>query len=87
MVLVMTVEPGFGGQKFMPDMLDKARRLRQYKAESGLTFDIEADGGINIGNVRRVIDAGVNVVVAGSSVFSGGDIAGNTKAFMDIIAK
>ncbi len=87
MVLVMTVEPGFGGQKFMPDMLDKARRLRQYKAESGLAFDIEADGGINIGNVRRVIDAGVNVVVAGSSVFSGGDIAGNTKAFMDIIAK
>ena len=87
MVLVMTVEPGFGGQKFMPDMLEKVRFLKQYKVESGLMFDIEADGGINAGNVRRVIEAGVNVVVAGSSVFSGGNIADNTKKLTEIIVK
>ena len=87
MVLVMTVEPGFGGQKFMPDMLDKVKFLNKYKHEKNLTFDIEVDGGITLSNVEQVIDCGVNVVVAGSSVFSGSNTGENTKAFMKILAK
>lgn len=86
MVLVMTVEPGFGGQSFMPDMLEKARELKAYRDENNLMFDIEADGGINLKNVRSVLDSGVNVIVAGSSVFSGDKISENTRAFIEILA-
>lgn len=86
MVLVMTVEPGFGGQRFMPQMLDKVRSLKKYRDENSLVFDIEADGGITLDNVGQAVEAGVNVVVAGSSVFSGGKIAENTRAFMKILA-
>ena len=69
MVLVMSVEPGFGGQSFMPHSLDKVRALRKEITEKGYNCLIEIDGGISTKNAREVFDAGVDVVVAGSSVF------------------
>ncbi len=69
MVLVMTVEPGFGGQAFMPQMLSKVRLLAQKRKETGLSFDIEVDGGVGTANARECVLAGANVLVAGSSVF------------------
>ena len=75
MVLVMTVEPGFGGQKLMPETLDKARVLRREIEKSGLSVDIQADGGIGAANLSAVLDAGVNVIVAGSAVFGAPDPA------------
>ncbi len=73
MVLVMTVEPGFGGQTFMPQMLDKVRLLARKREETGLSFDIEVDGGVGIANARECVLAGANVLVAGSSVFGKSD--------------
>lgn len=70
MVLVMSVEPGFGGQSFMSDSLDKVRTLRREIDEKGYNCLIEIDGGISASNAREVFDAGVNVIVAGSSVFN-----------------
>ena len=70
MVLVMSVEPGFGGQSFMPDSLDKVRALRREIDEKGYNCLVEIDGGISASNAREVFDAGVNVIVAGSSVFN-----------------
>jgi ribulose-phosphate 3-epimerase len=70
MVLVMSVEPGFGGQSFMPASLDKVRALRKEIDAKGYNCLIEIDGGISAKNAREVFDAGVDVVVAGSSVFS-----------------
>lgn len=81
MVLIMTVEPGFGGQKFREDMLDKIRELRKITRERGLETDIEVDGGITLDNLGIVLDAGANVIVAGSSMFKG-DLGGNIKAFV-----
>ena len=75
MVLVMTVEPGFGGQKLMPETLEKARVLRREIERSGLTVDIQADGGIGLANLSDVLDAGVNVIVAGSAIFGAPDPA------------
>ena len=75
MVLVMTVEPGFGGQKFMPDTLEHVRELVRLRSELGLDYDIEIDGGINRDNIKQAVDAGVNVVVAGSAIFGKPDIA------------
>lgn len=69
MVLVMTVEPGFGGQKLMPECLDKVRTLRRYAATHGLRFDIEVDGGLNASNIGKATAAGANIIVAGSAVF------------------
>jgi ribulose-phosphate 3-epimerase len=69
-VLVMTVEPGFGGQSFMPDSLDKVRALRKEIDEKGYDCLIEIDGGISVKNAREVYDAGGDAVVAGSAVFS-----------------
>lgn len=82
MVLVMSVEPGFGGQKFMPEMLEKVRRLVAIRKEKNLSFDIEVDGGITLENVDSVLQAGANVIVAGSAVFKKDSIAENTRAFM-----
>ena len=84
MVLVMTVEPGFGGQKFMAQHVSKIRQLAEWKKELGLEFDIEVDGGVTLDNVREVLDAGANVIVAGSAVFGKEDIAGAAKGFLDI---
>lgn len=81
MVLVMTVEPGFGGQKLMPDCLDKVREIRRMSDAKGLKTDIEVDGGITVDNVHLAIEAGANVIVAGSAVFRG-DIAGNVKELL-----
>ncbi len=69
MVLVMTVEPGFGGQKFMADQLEKVRALRRELKRIGHDCHIEVDGGLGSGNVREAADAGANVIVAGTSVF------------------
>lgn len=84
MLLVMSVHPGFGGQKFIPESLEKIRELRAMTDELGLDTDIEVDGGIYHSNVREVLDAGANVIVAGSAVF-GGDTMKNTKEFMEIL--
>lgn len=83
MVLIMTVNPGFGGQKFIPYTLDKVRALRRMCRERGLQTDIQVDGGVTCDNVRELIEAGANVFVAGSAVFKG-DAAANTKAFLKI---
>ena len=69
MVLVMTVYPGFGGQKFMPSMMDKVRAIRGEIIKRGLNVDIQVDGGIGVDNVGIVTEAGANVLVAGSSIF------------------
>lgn len=81
MVLLMSVNPGFGGQKFIPQVLDKARQLKKLREERGLDFLIEIDGGVTLGNVRDVTDAGVDVAVAGSAVFGAEDIAKRTGEF------
>ena len=84
MILVMSVHPGFGGQKFIPESLEKIRKVREMIEEQGLSVDVEVDGGIYLTNVREVLDAGVNVVVAGSAVFKG-EPEQNTKEFMEIL--
>lgn len=81
MVLVMTVEPGFGGQKLIPECIGKVTEIRKMVEEKGLNIDIEVDGGINIDNVEDAIKAGANVIVAGSAVFKN-DVAENAKAFL-----
>ncbi len=82
MVLVMTVEPGAGGQKLIPGCLEKVTRLRNVMEQKGLHFDIEVDGGVNLENLERVLEAGANVIVAGSAIFKN-DIAVNAGAFLD----
>lgn len=82
MVLIMSVNPGFGGQKFIPYSLDKIRNLKSMIDEKGLNVDIEVDGGVNLMNVSDIIDAGANIIVAGSAVFNG-DAAANVRAFID----
>ena len=86
MFLVMTVEPGFGGQKYMEKCTAKIRSLRARLDEEGLDTDIQVDGGITRENVRIVLDAGANVIVMGSSVFKG-DITDNTKYFSRLFAE
>ena len=73
LVLVMSVEPGFGGQSFMPNSLDKVRELKALREQMGLDFIIEIDGGISAKNAGEVFDAGVDAVVAGSAVFGAPD--------------
>lgn len=82
MVLIMSVNPGFGGQKFIPFSLQKIAELRSMINERGLSVDIEVDGGISLDNVEQVIAAGANVIVAGTAVFSG-DKTSNVKAFLE----
>lgn len=82
MVLVMTVEPGFGGQKYMEKCTEKIRNLRQEITDRQLNVDIQVDGGITIKNVHVVLEAGANVIVAGSAVFKD-SIAENVKAFLE----
>ena len=84
MILIMSVHPGFGGQKFIPESLDKIREVRAMLNEKNLEIDIQVDGGIYVENVREVLDAGANVIVAGSAVFRG-DAGENTAKFMDIL--
>ena len=84
MILIMSVHPGFGGQKFIPESLDKIREVRAMLNEKNLDTDIQVDGGIYVENVREVLDAGANVIVAGSAVFRG-DAGENTAKFMEIL--
>ena len=84
MILVMSVHTGFGGQKFIPESLEKIRKIRAMIAERRLSVDIQVDGGICLANVRDVLDAGANIIVAGSAVFKG-DPEKNTKDFMEIL--
>lgn len=71
MLLVMTVEPGFGGQTYIPESTERIRQIRQMATELGTDLDIQVDGGITQDNVKMVLDAGANVIVAGSAVFKG----------------
>ena len=73
MVLVMTVEPGFGGQKMIPETVEKVRAIRAYALEHGIDVDIQVDGGINAENLKLVTSAGANVIVAGSAIFRAED--------------
>lgn len=81
MVLIMTVNPGYGGQKLIPYTLDKVTELRQVLSEQGLKIDIEVDGGITLENVDRALMAGANIIVAGSAVYAG-DAAENVEQFL-----
>ncbi|MDC3187650.1 ribulose-phosphate 3-epimerase [Candidatus Pelagibacter sp.] len=73
LVLIMSVNPGFGGQKFMPEVLDKIKQLKKIQQEKNLAFDIEIDGGINFENCKIAIDAGANILVSGTTVFKSND--------------
>ena len=84
MILVMSVNPGFGGQKFIPETLQKLKDVRERVQRSGKNIDIEVDGGITLENVRTILDAGANVIVSGSSIFKG-NISENVKAFSKIL--
>lgn len=86
MVLLMSVNPGFGGQSFIPFTLDKIIALRKMADEKQCDFEIEVDGGISANNVQDVIDAGANVFVAGTAVFRG-DINKNVKDFKEVFSK
>jgi ribulose-phosphate 3-epimerase len=79
LILIMSVNPGFGGQKFMPEVLEKVRELKKIQNEKKLDFDIEIDGGINFDNCKEVIDAGANILVSGTTIFksNNGDIKKN----------
>lgn len=81
MVLVMTVNPGYGGQKMIPYTLQKVTELRRILGEQGIKLDIEVDGGITLDNVDQALIAGANIIVAGSAVFSG-DAEANVEAFL-----
>ena len=84
MVLIMSVHPGFGGQKFIEDSLTKIRMTREMLNRYGLDTDIQVDGGIYTSNVENVLKAGANIIVAGSAVFKG-DAKKNTREFMEIL--
>lgn len=84
MVLIMTVNPGFGGQTLIPYTIQKVRDLKKLLDQRGLKIDIEVDGGINLYNVEELLEAGANIIVAGNAVFSG-DLAENTMRFLNIL--
>jgi ribulose-phosphate 3-epimerase len=79
LVLIMSVNPGFGGQKFMPEVLDKVKQLKEIQSRDNMNFDIEIDGGINFDNCQSAIEAGANILVSGTTVFksNNGDIKKN----------
>lgn len=84
MVLIMSVNPGFGGQSFLPYSLDKIRKMRTIIEDRKLSVDIQVDGGVNLSNAREILNAGANILVAGTAVF-GGDPAENVKNFKEIM--
>jgi ribulose-phosphate 3-epimerase len=85
MILIMTVEPGFGGQAFMPECGEKIKELRKILDERNLSTDIEADGGIYLSNLQEVLDDGANVIVSGSGIFKG-DVAANVTDYLKVMA-
>lgn len=84
MVLIMTVNPGFGGQEMIPYTLNKVRALRKLCRNRGVEMDIQIDGGVTLENVSQCLEAGANVIVAGSAIYRG-DAAANTKQFLKIL--
>ena len=74
MVLLMSVNPGFGGQAFIPETINKIKELKSMIDERGLEIDIEVDGGVKASNIKEVVDAGANIIVGGSSIFGHDDI-------------
>ena len=86
LVLIMSVYPGFGGQKFIPEVLSKIKELKHIKLNESLKFDIEVDGGINFNNSKLVIEAGANILVSGTTVFNSnnGDIKKNIEKLKSI---
>jgi len=83
LVLIMSVNPGFGGQKFMPEVLDKIKELKEIKNQKNLEFDIEIDGGINFDNNKLAIEAGANILVSGTTIFKNNN--GNIKKNIDLL--
>ncbi len=83
LILVMSVNPGFGGQKFMPEVLKKIKDLADIQKKEGINFDIEIDGGINFENSKLAIDAGANILVSGTTIFKSND--GNIKKNIDLL--
>lgn len=86
MVLLMSVNPGFGGQKYIPYTTQKIRDLKHKIASCGCKVDIEVDGGVNKNNVKEILDAGANIIVAGTAVFKG-NIAENVAGFLEIMGE
>ena len=84
MALVMSVEPGFGGQEFIRGSLDKIRYLKEIKAEKNLSFDIQVDGGVTLKNIAEIKEAGANVIVAGTSIFKADDINAVVEKLIDL---
>jgi len=86
LVLIMSVYPGFGGQKFMPEVLDKIKELKNIQKNKNYKFDIEVDGGINFSNYKSVIDAGANILVSGTTIFkeNQGDLGKNIEILKTI---
>jgi ribulose-phosphate 3-epimerase len=83
LVLIMSVNPGFGGQKFMPEVLNKIKELKKIKDKKSLIFDIEIDGGINFDNYKLAVNAGANILVSGTTIFKNND--GNIKKNIDLL--
>ncbi|GAU78749.1 ribulose-phosphate 3-epimerase [Fusibacter sp. 3D3] len=85
MVLIMSVNPGFGGQRYIESMTDKIKRLKAMIDEKGFKIDIQVDGGINLDNVKAVVDAGATIIVAGSAIFNTDSIKETVLAFRDAV--
>ena len=83
LILIMSVNPGFGGQKFLPEVLDKIKELKKIKEQKNLDFDIEIDGGINFDNNKLAIEAGANILVSGTAVFKNNN--GNIKKNINLL--
>ena len=86
LILIMSVHPGFGGQKFMPEVLKKIRKLRSIQIDRNLNFDIEIDGGINFDNSKSAIEAGANILVSGTTIFksNNGDVKKNIELLKSV---
>lgn len=82
LVLVMSVNPGFGGQKFIPSALEKVKALKEIRDYHNLKFEIQVDGGITLDNLKEVLEAGADIIVAGSAIFGADDIEARTKEFL-----
>ncbi|HIW39689.1 MAG TPA: ribulose-phosphate 3-epimerase [Candidatus Eubacterium pullicola] len=85
MVLVMSVNPGFGGQSFIDNALTKIKKLDDFRKNNNLDFEIEVDGGVNLSNVREICDAGTDIIVAGSSIFGAEDIGNRVGEFLELL--
>ena len=84
MILIMSVEPGLGGQKYIDASTERIAQTRKMINESGMDIDVEVDGGVYLGNLKTILDAGANVIVSGSAIFNG-DVAENNRKFVEIM--